>query len=321
MSNLKLMKTNGMMNFTLNPQYDQRQNQVGVKFSPCMDIPVSKIKKKHKQNQTRKTILSAAHVQDLMGHVKIEGLQKPIVVTIDKNGVPFVESGHHRLEVFERLRFKYIPAYVAEFVDNVSRLKWLQQENRHPPSLAHGTDDAVKFLQDLKEDGTFEGMTDDEIKSTAFDWLNEFYPHLVGRKKGVIYESYLRGEGKLQHIEHDNRSREAFATKHEFTSAPMSFDRNNNCFFVNADLGNTKKNCASINSYLTAPKDSENPTIIVFTYTKRKTKEKIEAAQKQLVAELRAANNRWIYPVSKVYCIPELLGETECKIFDLTNNM
>lgn len=82
-----------------------------------------------------------------------------------------------------------------------------------------------------------------------------------------------------------------------------------------------RKNCASINSYLTAPKDSENPTIVVFTYTKRKTKEKIEAAQKQLVAELRAANNRWIYPVSKVYCIPELLGETECKIFDLTKNM
>lgn len=307
------------MNFTLNPQYAQRQSQSGVKFSPCMDIPVAKIRTKHKQNQTRKTILSAAHVQDLMEHVKIEGLHEPIVISIDKNGVPFVESGHHRFEVFRRLGLKNIPAYVAEFDDNVSRLKWLQQENRHPPALAHSTDDAIKFLQDLKEDGAFDDLNDEETKSTAFEWLNEFYPHLVGRKKGIVYESYLRGEGKLQYIEHDNSSRASFAAKHEFTSKPMTYDLNNDCWFVNADLGNTKKNCATINSFYTAPDDSENPTIVVFTYTKCKTKEKIEAAQKQLIAELKSANKRWMYPVSKVYCIPELLGETKCKIFDLTN--
>ena len=132
MSNLKLMKTNGMMNFTLNPQYDQRQNQVGVKFSPCMDIPVSKIKKKHKQNQTRKTILSAAHVQDLMGHVKIEGLQKPIVVTIDKNGVPFdpekpaITSGIRlgspaaTTRGFKEAEFRQIADWIVEVVDGLA---------------------------------------------------------------------------------------------------------------------------------------------------------------------------------------------------------
>ena len=304
------------MNFTINPTYSPRTNEEGATFSKCMDIPVSKIQTRHKTNQTRRTAEVAGHLADLKEHIGIHGLRKPIVVSIDSNGNVFVESGHHRFATFKDLKRKYIPCYVVNFSDEVERLRWLQKENSHEPALPHKQQDAVKLLEDLKELGHFKDMSDEDTKKEAFEWLNEFYPQLVGRKKGKIYESFLRGEGKLQYIEHTDTSRLSYAEKHGFFVKPSDFCSENNCFFVSANIGNAKKNCATINSFQTAPTDEE-VGITAFLYTGAKNKKAIAQKRKEAAAVFKKANSRWLYPVKKIFFLPEILGETECEEVDL----
>ena len=317
-----MFNNGGLMNnnYSLNNSYGQKQNLAGVTFQGCYDVPVSKIRTKHKSNQTRKKIIDASHLADLMEHIRIHGLMEPIIVSIDSNGVTHVESGHHRLKSYQKLGKPTIPVYIAEFESELERLKWLQSENSHPPALAHKQEDAVKFLQDVKDSGEFDNLSEGEMKTTAFEWLQEFYPQLVGRKKGKVYESFLRGEGLLQLIEHTNETRSSYASKFGFSVSPGDFDMNSGSFYVNAICGNALKNCATINAYETAPLDSEDPYITAFMYTGKKTEEKINSKRKEIVAKIKLANKRFIYPVKKIYFIPELTTQTQCEVFDLTNS-
>ena len=304
------------MNFTLNSNYSQRPTENAVTFSDCVDIPVSKIQTRHKTNQTRRTAEVAGHLADLKEHIGIHGLRKPIVVSMDGNGNVFVESGHHRFASFKDLKRKHIPCYIAEFDDEVERLRWLQKENSHEPALPHKKADAVKLLADLEKLGHFENMTDDDMKKEAFEWLKEFYPQLVGRKKGEVYKSFLRGEGKLQYIEHTDATRLSYAEKHGFFVKPSEFCSENNRFFVSANIGNAKKNCATINSYQTAPVDGE-VGITAFLYTGAKNEKAIAKQRKEAVSVFKTANSRWMYKVKKIYFLPEILGETKCEEVDL----
>ena len=313
---VKILQNNNNLNYNLNKNYPKRENTQNLSFSPCYDVPVSKIKTKHKNNQTRKKIIVASHLADLTEHIRIHNLMEPIIVSVDSNGVIHVESGHHRLKSFQDLGKPTIPAYFATFESEIARLKWLQTENSHPPALAHKQEDAVKFLQDVKDSGEFENFSAEEMKTTAFEWLGEFYPQLVGRKKGKVYESFLRGEGLSQLIEHTDETRSSYASKFKFTVAAGEFDRVSGSFYVNAICGNALKNCATINAYETAPSDAEDPYITAFMYTGKKTEKAISKNRAEIVEKIKLANKRFIYPVKKIYFIPELTIQTECEIYE-----
>ena len=88
----------------INKDYPTRQPEDGITFSKCKDIKVSKIRTAHKSNQTRKGTINAGHLQDLEEHIQGHGLQVPIVVSLNKNGFHYVESGHHRFKCFQNLK-------------------------------------------------------------------------------------------------------------------------------------------------------------------------------------------------------------------------
>jgi len=186
------------MKLIRNTKYNNRPAETGVTFGPCIDIPLTLIRLKHKSKQPRRSVLNPNHVQDLESHIRSYGLFQPIVVSVDSNGIYFLEGGHHRKEAAENLDWKTIPCYPAEFEDQACRLKFQQGDNNHAPAMSHKQEDAVKLLQDLKDAEFFKGFTLDEQKEIAMSWLKEDYSHLNGHKRNAVWVSFMRKEGELQ---------------------------------------------------------------------------------------------------------------------------
>ena len=302
-----------------NNSYPTKPPESGITFTKCQNIKVSKIKTAHRTNQTRKGTLNAQHLQDLEEHIHGHGLQKPIIVSLNKNGSYYVESGHHRFKCFQNLKMNSIPAYVATFPNDngVTRLKWLNKENSHPPALPHCQEDAVKFLQDVKNTGEFEGMTADQQKDKAFEWLSEFYTHFSPQKKGRVYESFLRSEGETQYIVHTKASKQDHALKYGYTVNPTDYDNEIGAYYINADVGNAKKNIATINCFGNShPSDMTNPKQHVFAYTRGKTSQNVKSRRLSFLSDIVDSNrSRLTFKVEKVFFLPEIEGDTKCEIW------
>lgn len=291
----------------------------------CLDLQTSEIIVQAKNFQVRKSENDAAHINDLAADIGAYGLQKPIIVSIDHNGNALLQSGHHRFAACrDILKWETVPCYSLSFKNEQARLEFLQQENNHRPSKPHTKEDAVHFLDRLKEIGTFEGLDEDARKQVATQHLKKYYKQFShGNTINSIYGRWKNsnGEGNTREYrgQKGKNTRTDFAAIHGFNNvAPSTYCLVNNCWFVSTNTGNALKNVATINFYGDAPKGAKNPQIVVFTNTGAKTHDAISLQRDKFIEEMKKVNSRNpTYPVKKVVFLPDLLDDLECLVVEL----
>tara|TARA_Y100000592_G_scaffold73648_1_gene114741 strand:+ start:2581 stop:3522 length:942 start_codon:yes stop_codon:yes gene_type:complete len=305
-----------------NNNYPTRKNFAGVTFSKCVDIPVSNIKRQHQKSQTRKVTINKQHIADLAAHIEGNGLNNPIVVSENANGYIFLESGHHRLACHEELKIDTIPAYIATFRDDIARLDFLQKENDHEPVLVTTQEDAVKSLQLYKESGYFDNLNDEEQKRKAMSFLSTHYKHFGNRKKGSIYESFLRSEGKIQIIKHTKVSRTGYAEAEGYYAKSGDFDLEKKCWVVNATtIDNAKQMLGNINMWKPQPENDKSSGVVLFLTTGKKNKNDIKTSMASFIKEVKEGYNPTAKILDKgteiveVNFIPEIVGEDKVVTF------
>jgi len=91
-------------------------------------------------------------VQGLVGSIMAVGLQNPIAVVRDKNGVCILTAGRHRLEAFKQLGRQTIPARI---LDSTSGEIWKHSENLHRFELTRLERDeaVVEYIEARKKLG------------------------------------------------------------------------------------------------------------------------------------------------------------------------
>ena len=114
MINLAIIKEKNL-EFEKNSNYPNRRATDDASFSPCYDIPVADIVFNHVDNQPRPETKDVNHFEDTKCSILAKGLENPIVVSVDKNGVITLESGHHRTSAFQDLEIETIPAYIVTY--------------------------------------------------------------------------------------------------------------------------------------------------------------------------------------------------------------
>ena len=307
-----------------NNDYPTRKSITGVSFSKCVNIPVSKIRRQHQKSQTRKITINKQHIADLAAHIEGNGLNNPIVVSENANGYIFLESGHHRLACHEELNIDTIPAYIATFDDEIARLDFLQVENDHEPVLVTTQEDAVKSLQLYKENGYFDNLNDEDQKRKAMSFLSTHYKHFGNRKKGKIYEDFLRSEGKIQIVRHTKVSRTSYAEAEGYYAKSGDFDLEKKCWVVNATtIDNAKQMIGNINMWKPQPENHKPNGIVVFLTTGKKNKNDIKASMASFIKEVNNDYNPAAKILDKgtkiiqVNFIPEIVGEDKLVTFDL----
>jgi len=67
------------------------------------------------------------------------------------------------------------------------------------------------------------------------------------------------------------------------------------------------------------PAEATEAKMTAFVYTRGKTKEQIKNKQDSFLEKVRKANYS-SYTLSEIYFLPELLGQTKCKVIKLLDN-
>ena len=299
---------------------------VAVQYNgDCLELQASEIIVQAKNFQVRKKENDAAHINDLAEDIRAYGLKKPIIVSIDNNGKILLQSGHHRLAACrDILKLETVPCYSLSFNSERSRLEFLQEENNHRPAKPHTKEDAVYYLDRLKEIGTFEGLDEDARKQVAAQHLKRHYKQFShGNTINSIYGRWKNsnGEGNTREYrgEKGKKTRTDFAAIHGFNNvAPSTYCLANNCWFVSTNTGNALKNVATINFYGDAPEAAQNPQIVVFTNTGAKTHDTIDLQRAKFIEEMKKVNSRNpTYPVKKIVFLPDLLDDLETFVVEL----
>lgn len=326
MKKLKILN-NGELPFEENSEYQGREAATGVTFSKCFDIPVGDITLNHVQNQVRTVTKCLSHVQDTEASILSKGLIDPVVVSIDNNGVIVLESGHHRLEAYKNLGRETIPAYVVSYGGSTQeeteliRIRFLQEDNDHPPRKPMGLKDAEKHLFKLKKNGYFSGMNDSEIKKESAREIKKYYSHFTEAKIKQVITGFMKGISPPSYRSYSIKDRMELAKLFRFTSKPSQFDRNNNSFYVNADSGNCLKQVATIDKFSEIPVgiDADTISIDVFCNTKAKDLASCTSLRSEFLAKMKVANTNYSrFQVRKVFLMPDLVSQIECEIYEWT---
>lgn len=309
------------------PRYAAPMNRgVSVQYNgACLDLQTSQIIVQAKKFQVRKRENDAAHISDLAEDIRAYNLQEPIIVSIDDNGSALLQSGHHRFAACrDILKWETVPCYSLSFRNEEARLEFLQEENNHRPSKPHTKEDAVHYLDRLKEIGTFEGLDEDARKQVAAQHLKKHYKQFShGNTINSIYGRWKNsnGEGNTREYrgQKGKNTRADFAANHGFNNvAPSTYCLANNCWFVSTTASNALKNVATINFYGDAPEAAQNPQIVVFTNTGAKTHETINLQRAKFIEEMKKVNSRNpTYPVKKIVFLPDLLDDLETLVVEL----
>ena len=329
MSNLKLMKTNGMMGFELNKGYSNRTNTKKLTFSPCFNVPMSKINLNHKANQIRVVTKNTNHLEDMKASILGKGLTNPIVLSVDKNGVISVESGHHRYDIYGQLGEPTIPAYFVTYngftqkeVDLI-RQNFLEEDNEHDPVLQPTMKDAEKSLFKYKDLGVFDELDDGEVRKKATRMIKKRYSHFGVAKVKTVVSNFMKGCTPVSYRTYTLKDRKEVAKKYKYTVKPNDFDYNHCAYYANAQLGNCLKSVATIDKYSTLPAgiDAADVSIHVFCNTGSKDLASSKARRKEFLAQMVIGNTNYSrYQVGKIFFLPDLVSQNECEIYDWTVN-
>ena len=329
MSNLKIMKSDGIMNFELNNNYSNRTNTKKITFSPCYNVPISKINLNHKANQIRVVTKSINHLEDIKASILSKGLTTPIVLSIDKNGVVQVESGHHRYDIFDQLEESSIPAYFVTYngftqkeIDLI-RQEFLEEDNDHEPTLQPTMKDAEKSLFKYKDLGVFDGLEDVEVRKNATRMIKKRYSHFGVAKVKTVVSNFMKGCTPVSYRTYTLKDRKEIAKKYKYTVKPNDFDYNHCAYYVNAQLGNSLKSVATTDKYSILPAgiDAVDVSIHVFCNTGSKDLASSKARRKEFMAQMVIANTNYSrYQVGKIFFLPDLVSQNECEIHDWTVN-
>lgn len=328
MSNLKLMKTNGTINFELNKNYTNRANTKKLTFSPCYNVPISKINLNHKANQIRVVTKSINHLEDMKASILSKGLTNPIVLSIDKNGVISVESGHHRYDIYDQLGELTIPAYFVTYngftqkeIDLI-RQEFLEEDNNHEPTLQPTMKDAEKSLFKYKDLGVFDGLEDDAVRKKATLMIKRRYSHFGASKVKTVVANFMKGSAPVSYRTYSAKDRKEIAKKYKYTVKPNDFDYNHCAYYVNANLGNSLKGVATIDKYSSLPAGIDaDVSIHVFCNTGSKDTASSKARRREFMAQMVIANTNYSrYQVGKIFFLPDLVSQNECEIHNWTVN-
>ena len=305
-----------------NKKYLQREKQTGVTFSDCFNIPVAKIRRQHHESQVRKITLNNQHLNELTAHIEGNGLKEPIVVSKNANGYIFLESGHHRLASYENLKRDTIPAYIADFTDELSRLNFLHYENDHEPALVTTPDDAVKALQLYKEAGYFDNLNLQEQKRKAMSFLSTHYKHFGNRKKGYVYESFQQSEGTVQIQKHTKASRTKHAEAAGYYAKSGDFDLEKKCWLVNGTtVDNVKQMLGNINMW--KPAEAKSRGVVVFLTTGKKNRNEVKKARNAFKQAVKKEYNPVANKLKKgtgvveINFIPEIVGDEKVETYKI----
>ena len=322
-----LNESNFASKFQLNENYPNRKNLKDVTFSECFDIPVVDITFNHAHNQVRTVTKDLDHLEDTKASIVSIGLLDPIIVSIDKNGVIILESGHHRYTSFKELGMETIPCYIVTYggstdkeVD-LNRMRFLQKDNDHPPKKKMTMKDAEKYLFDLKKLGVFIGMTDPEIKKDAAKRIKEFYSHFGETKIKSVISSFMKGVTPPSYRTYTLKDRAELAKKFKYTSKPSKYDYNHECFYVNASMSNCEKEVAVIDKFKEIPSgvDNDNICIDVFCNTGSKDLSSCTSSRSKFLSRMVTANTNYSrFQIRKIFFMPDLITQTECEIHEWT---
>ena len=323
------MMNDGRISFEENNGYSLRKNSKQITFSKCYNVPVSDITFNHKDNQVRTVTKDLNHLEDLKASILSKGLETPIVLSIDKNGVISVESGHHRFTAFDELEINLIPAYFVTYnastkeEESSIRTDFLQKENNHNPVKQMTMKDAEKYLFVKKEYGVFIGLKDSEIRRKASIILKDHYTHFTESKIKHVITSFMKGIAPPSFRAYSIKDRREIAKKFSYTVKPSQYDYNHGCFYVNANTSNCLKQVATIDKYADIPSGVDNGgiSIHVFCNTGSKDSASSKSNRTEFLAQMMIANTNYSrFQVEKIYFLPDLVAEIECEIHDWTVN-
>ena len=151
-------------------------------------VPFSKIDISRGAHQTRANDYDIGHIKILTQQIRVDGLSRiPIVEWCEDIEKFCVLSGHHRIYALKELNEEAIPVCVANFSNFLKKEFWKQLENQHKAVKPHATQDAVKFIVSLKDNGYKNWNTSknkDVVKREVYSTLRE-----AGYKLGGAIEN------------------------------------------------------------------------------------------------------------------------------------
>ena len=144
-------------------------------------------------------------------------------------------------------------------------------------------------------------------------YLKEHYHHFSPQKRGYVYSAYLESNEMVQYKTYTKDERGDYAKKHGYHASPGSYDYEKRVYYVNSSYTNAQKGIAIINSFKDIPKDNKGVVTHAFITVGGKDKVSIQQQQKAFLSEAASANERMVIKVTKVFFLPQLVGETKGK--------
>jgi hypothetical protein len=324
MTNLAILKEKNL-EFEKNNNYPNRKATNEASFSPCYNIPVADIVFNHVDNQPRPETKDINHFEDTKCSILAKGLEHPVVVSIDKNGVITLESGHHRTSAFQDLEMETIPAYIVTYNGSseeeidLNREEFLQDDNHHLPVKQMSQKAGEKYLFKLKTLGLFVGLEEEEIKALALKRIKKHYTHLGESKMKAVVNNFMKDIIPPSYRTYSSRDRQEYGKKHKYTVKSTKFDFNHSCFYINAHSGNCLKSIATIDKFADLPEGVDNASIHVFCNTGSKDSASSKSNRAEFLAKMLVANKNYArFQVEKVYFLPDLVSQLECEIYEWT---
>lgn len=162
----------------------------------------------HRSHQTRQKGEDRGHIDDLIGSIESNGLNRVPTVKYDSISGKFQPlGGHHRIISINKMRthrtkgsteFKQgFPVLIVSFSDKKQEEFFCVDDNNHEPAKTHSKNDVVDFLLRINTKGHFQGMTTETAKAEIYAIIDSTFSHLgATRTKNNIFKSWLAKRGK-----------------------------------------------------------------------------------------------------------------------------
>ena len=273
------------------------------------EVPWEAISIDKRNHQTRARDTDPGHVARLAADIAVKKLKRLPYVERCPDGEKLIPlSGHHRLfairknfvESKEHQGPMKFPVAIVEFPSKGQRARFKQKENDHRPSKGHSKDDAIRFLRELKDDGEFDGLEAEEIRTKVYGLLTEFHPRIQGPTKKSVYEQiYTPPPGNVKRFQ--STELEAWREKifgGNYSSGHVEGDV---CFISGETHAQAKTlgNRASKRAVALEKGNSCNPLAAkIMAHFKTENVQSLEDARKKHL-ETMAASNRRIWCINK----------------------
>jgi len=195
----------------------------GAQYIGAFEFEWDQLDMDERKYQTRVQDLDQRLIAELASDIDSIGLKTlPIVEYNSDKDVYTVLSGHHRMQAqhrnnvqkLETNRNKY-KAIVLEFQDDIKRFQFLQHENNHRPSKAHGKADAIFYIETMKSLGLFDYTKNQEvIKEHVYKLLDSAYPRVKGPAKQAVLEAAFKWRQKKVKVYTVEEATQAFGKIH-----------------------------------------------------------------------------------------------------------